>query len=474
VIRDILGKEILRNLLSLRFALAMLLSLALFTANSLVFVHQYRQEAQEYWRHTNENLAEFSARAEQLNKLAFYQQKLWKRPRALALCASGSEKYLPPFFVADVFRVDLRALENQGNFLLPIYSDVDWVFIISTLFSFVAIAFTYDAFSGEKQAGTLRLTLSHSVPRNAVFLGKYLGALVSLGMPLFAGLIVSLIIVVTSGVLPVATSQWGGILTIAVLSVAYLSLFVLVGLFVSSRTAHPATGIVILLSVWVTFVLLIPSLGRILSDTYHKSPSLTDFYRRVVETKNQIHADMQAGKYGENAFEAWPDRDHPGNNPPAAARFWSAFVESVDRIHDDQHHRMLAQARAGRRIARVSPVAIYQQASETIAGTGVERYARLYRQIRDYQDALKAFILEQDAENPNSLHLLFPFNYAVEHWEAISKRPVDFDAVPKFQERDLALGASLRLAILDIGLLILFNLVFFAAAFVSFLRYDVR
>ena len=59
-------------------------------------------------------------------------------------------------------------------------------------------------------------------------------------------------------------------------------------------------------------------------------------------------------------------------------------------------------------------------------------------------------------------------------WRAISHNPVDFAAVPKFQERDLGLGESLRLAVWDIGLLALFNLVFFAATFVSFLRYDVR
>ena len=56
----------------------------------------------------------------------------------------------------------------------------------------------------------------------------------------------------------------------------------------------------------------------------------------------------------------------------------------------------------------------------------------------------------------------------------MSHKPVDFDTVPKFQERDLGLGESLKLAIWDIGLLALFNVVFFVAAFVSFLRYDVR
>ena len=59
-------------------------------------------------------------------------------------------------------------------------------------------------------------------------------------------------------------------------------------------------------------------------------------------------------------------------------------------------------------------------------------------------------------------------------WKTISHKAVDFGTVPKFQERDLGLGKSLQLAIWDIGLLALFNVVFFAAAFVSFLKYDVR
>ena len=98
----------------------------------------------------------------------------------------------------------------------------------------------------------------------------------------------------------------------------------------------------------------------------------------------------------------------------------------------------------------------------------------LYQQIKEYQVQLKEFILTEDQKDPDSLHLLFNFDYATEHWQAISNKPVDFNTVPKFQEKDLALGQSLKLAIWDIGLLVLFNLVFFAASFASFLRYDVR
>jgi ABC-type transport system involved in multi-copper enzyme maturation permease subunit len=87
---------------------------------------------------------------------------------------------------------------------------------------------------------------------------------------------------------------------------------------------------------------------------------------------------------------------------------------------------------------------------------------------------LKEFIRSKDAEDTLSLHLIFPEDISAQAWRTISHNPVDFATVPKFKERSLALGQSLKLAIWDIGLLVLFNLVFFAAAFVSFLRYDVR
>jgi len=61
-----------------------------------------------------------------------------------------------------------------------------------------------------------------------------------------------------------------------------------------------------------------------------------------------------------------------------------------------------------------------------------------------------------------------------DRWHTISHQPVDFETVPKFHERRLPLGASLRLALWDLGLLVLFNLVFFALSFVAFTKYDVR
>ena len=135
---------------------------------------------------------------------------------------------------------------------------------------------------------------------------------------------------------------------------------------------------------------------------------------------------------------------------------------------------MLAQVFTGRDFTCFSPVVIYQRASEAIAGTGVNHCVSLYQQIKQFQAGFKEYVRSKDSEDPESLHLINPEIGTARSWKAISHKPVDFDTVPKFQERDLGLGESLQLAIWDIGLLALFNLVFFTAAFVSFLKYDVR
>ncbi|OHB79891.1 MAG: hypothetical protein A2Z25_08615 [Planctomycetes bacterium RBG_16_55_9] len=140
----------------------------------------------------------------------------------------------------------------------------------------------------------------------------------------------------------------------------------------------------------------------------------------------------------------------------------------------EHHNKWMAQAYGRRNFASISPAVIYQRASEAIAGTGINRCVNLYAQIKRYGADLKEFIRERDLEDSKSLHLIGPERNMASSWRAISHNPVDFDSVPKFQERPATLGQSLKLAVWDIGLLILINLGLFAAAFVSFLRYDVR
>jgi ABC-type transport system involved in multi-copper enzyme maturation permease subunit len=472
MIRQIIHKELLENLLSFRFILSLVLIILLFAVSGFVFVSKYKQQSRDYWEKTNENLEGLSTQTRQLYRIAFYKQSIWRGPKPLALCTEGFEKSLPNCFTFNIFDSDLPEVRGQGNFTLSHFSSIDWVFIVSVILSFLALVFTYDSVSGEKEAGTMRQMLANTIPRYEVLVGKYFGVVLTIGIPLFIGLLISLIIVVASNVAVIGGLDWSKILIIILISFLYLSIFILMGMFVSSRTAYPANSMVMLLLVWVVLVILIPSFGRIISEVSGEAPNPAELERRLVEIRTDVWSNSE--RYGERAGNWTGNVNHPMNNPPARARLKNASANAQNKAREDYHNKMMAQALVGRNLTCFSPTVIYQRASETIAGTGINHVISLQSQIKEYQANLKEYIRNEDAKDPLSLHLIFPETSSVRAWRTISHNPVDFANVPKFQERNLALGQSLKLAIWDIGLLALFNLAFFAGAFVSFLRYDVR
>ena len=468
----IVAKEILESVLSLRFVLSLLLTVSLFVVGSVVFVRRHRAQVRDYWKATNQNLAALSDQSKQLYRLAFYRQEAYVQPTPLTYCAEGFERSLPNCIEFDAFSSDLPEIKGRSNFILPYFSDVDWVFVVSLILSFVALILTYDLLCGEKETGTLRLMLAAGVPRPTVLLGKYLASMVTIGMPLCIGLLLSLIVVMSSKDVILTAGDGGRILGVIFLSLLYLSAFVLLGLFVSSRTARSANSMVVLLLVWVGLVILIPSLGRIISDTAYETPNQLSFQGKLEEASREIWDNAE--RYGENAGCMSWDVNDPMNNPPARGRLKTAVTNARNQILDAHHARMLAQVSVGRRLTYLSPAVVYRCASEAMAGTGIGHCVKLRRQVKQYQANLLEYIRAEDTKDPKSLHLIFPEKSCAQGWKSISHLPVAFENVPKFQERAATLGTSLKSAIWDIGLLILFNLVFFASSFISFLHYDVR
>ncbi len=385
MIRQIIHKEILANLLSFRFILSLVLIILLFTVSGFVFVGKYRQQSKDYWEKANENLEGLSGQTGQLYRLAFYKQSIWRKPKLLALCAEGFEKSLPNHFKFDIFSNDLPELKGQGNFTLSHFSSIDWIFTISMILSFLALVFTYDSVSGEKDDGTLRQMLANTIPRYEVLLGKYLGVMLTIGIPLFIGLLISLIIVVASNVAIITGLDWLKIFMIVLLSFLYLSIFIFLGMFVSSRTAHPANSMVMLLLIWVVLVILVPSFGGIISEVSGKVPNPVELDRQLAEISAEAWAN--ADRYGERAGNWTGNVNHPMNNPPARARLKTASASGQNRAREDHHNKMLAQAVTGRNLTCISPTVIYQRASEAITGTGINHCVNLYQQIKEYQSS---------------------------------------------------------------------------------------
>jgi ABC-type transport system involved in multi-copper enzyme maturation permease subunit len=465
MLKTIIKKELQGNISSLRFGLTFFLVAGVFILSGLAFVGKYREELSDYREISNRNLEGLQNQTTNLNLIPYYSQTVKKKPKVAQLFAEGYEKSLPNTFRFDVFSFQYPELESKSNFLFPRFADIDWTFIISFILSFVAILMTFDSLSGEKESGTLGLMMSNSVPRDKVILGKFFSGMLTLMIPICFGIFLNLIIVNLLGISFFKEGSGAKILIFFVLSLVYLSLFILLGLLVSSMAKKSSTSIVVLLFFWVIFTLVIPAFGRIAAEKLVTAPTRSDVERHYAEAHEAIWSNT--GKFGPNAGN-WGGTNV---NPPARTALFNAITEMRNRLRENYMNQIVAQVETGRNITRLSPTAIYQYASETILGTGLERFKNLYRQLKRYKEILKNFLMEKDKEDTESLHLLAEW---IGHRSMFSSQPVDFNAIPKFEEEESGAGEGLKTAILDIGILAALNIFLCFAVYMAFLRADVR
>ena len=462
----LIRKEMLANVTSLRFVLTLLLVTVVFVVSGFVFVSRYEKEIEDFRNVSNENLSGLKEVSRNLSRVPNYSQTIRKRPKLTQLCCEGFEKSMPNTFRMNGFSIDNPEIVSRTNFLFPRFADVDWTFITSLILSFVALLMTFDSLSAERERGTLKVIMSNSVPRDKLILGKYVSGMLTLMIPLFIGLALNLIIVGFSGLSTISGGHWIRILAFTGISILYLSIFVLLGMLVSSRSAKSSSSIVVLLFLWVIIAMIIPSAGRIIAERFARVPTRSEVEQRIREADKEIWDNSE--RYGKRAG-SWSSSDPNYGNPPARARLYNALADSRNRINEEYINKLTAQIALGRNATRVSPTMMYQCASEAIIGTGIIRFQSLYNQLKRYRETLEDFVMSVDEKDPDSFHL-----WAQRHRILLSQRSVDYSSVPKFEEMDAPMTSALRNAVWDIGALVLLNLLLFMGTYISFLRSDVR
>ncbi|MFC1543186.1 ABC transporter permease [Candidatus Neomarinimicrobiota bacterium] len=480
MLKTIIRREILSNITSLRFAITLLLITVVFVVSGFVFGNRYGEDIRIFNEATNSSLSRLNGQTNNLSSIANHIQTIHKRPKITQLFYEGFEKSLPGTYFVNVFILSLPEIatstifmnypeiKERENYLLKKYSDIDWVFIISLILSFIALIMTFDCISSERERGTLPLVMSNSIPRHMVILGKYISAILTMMIPLIIGLLLNIIIVSISGSV-INASQWGQIAIFLGVSILYISIFLLLGILISSRSAKSSSSIVALLFIWVVIVMIIPASGKIISEKYIDVPTRSELESKIHDATQEIWDNSD--RYGENAGNWGGGLNADSVNPPARARLFNAMTDMRGQMNDEHINRWLEQVYFGRNIIKISPASLYQGISESIFGNGISRFRSLYSQLKRYQKALRDFVIETDQRDPDSWHLLAEGR---QHQILLSQKPVDYNAIPKFIESEVSVGESLKYVILDLGTLILINILLFVAVYVSFLRCDVR
>ena len=468
-------REIYDNLNSLRFALTTVLLLALMVTNAVKHLREHPKRVQTYRDAVTESSDRLTAHADgSLYKLAQYGPgNFYKKPSSLHFCANGGESILPdtikvgepPVFATDsenrvilqgVWSLSYPDANLQNKNVGPKVSQVDWAFIIGSILSLIALWFTFDAFSGERERGTLRLMLANSIPRHTVLIGKFLGALLSISIPFALAALVNLLLISTASTVHLTAEAWGRLSIIFALALLYTSLFVALGLLVSARVQQSAVSLMILLLMWVTLVVFMPSTLASIASSFSPATSFDEFWKQ----RNPIEEDLW-DKYDEWLWSSKVD----DKTLRGKGAFFTENAEREERRHEERLRYRSSQVYRARAITSISPATLLQHLIEGFAGTGFERHLQFVENTQRYARQLREFVADTDRADLESPHIL-----GVR--EGMSQKPITPESVPRFEDT-FNLSRDFNTAAMELLLLTLFVLVLLSGAYLAFVRVEV-
>ena len=469
MIWHITKRELYDNLNSLRFALTTALLLGLMLTNAVMHLREHPKRMQKYHDAVTESVDRLTSHAEDsLYKLTQRGPgKLYKKPSPLHFCAEGGEFLLPdrvegghPFGYAEhltgVWKLKYPDANINMKRVGPDVSKVDWAFVIGYVLSLIALLFTFDGISSEREHGTLRLMFANPIPRHTVLIGKFLGSLISISIPFTLAALVNLLIISTSRTVHLNPEAWGRLGIIFLIALLYTCLFLALGLLVSARVQRSAVSLVILLLVWVTFVVFTPNTLASIASEFSPSLSSDALWKR----HNQIH-DALWDKYGKWLWSDELDRE----TLTAKRDFFTQDAEGEEQLYREYLTQQVAQVQHARSITRASPVTIVQHLLESFAGTGFERHLQFIENTQRYARQFREFVADTDRADPESLHII-----GVR--EGMSKKKVAPEAIPKFEDT-LNLSKDFNTRTMELLLLALFVVVLLSGAYLAFVRVEV-
>ena len=460
-------RELYDNLNSLRFALAIVLLIGLMITNAIVYLREHPARVQQYRNSSTEALEVLTTRTDLYDIALNGPGNLYKQPTPLRFCAEGGESFLSEVVdggywmwgygdgFKDFWMLNYPASNPNLLNIRPDVTKVDWAFVIGYVLSLLAILFTFDSVSGEREQGTLRLMLANSIPRHTVLLGKFFGALISIGIPTALAVLTNLLVISTSSTVYLNREAWERLGIIIVVALIYICLFLVLGLLVSTRTQRSSVSLVILLLTWVIFVVFVP--GTLASIASGLSPPTSS--EELQKRQNQLHTELW------NAYRDRTGGDETPERTLARSEYIMKQVEQQERLRREHLNQQITQVQRARAITRISPAAIFQQSLEVFAGTGFTRHLQFLENAQRYAREYREFIENTDRSDAESPHLIgVP--------EGMSKKPVSPEAIPRFEDT-LNLSNDFNTAATELLLLTLFFVVLLSGAYLAFVRVEV-
>jgi ABC-type transport system involved in multi-copper enzyme maturation permease subunit len=372
-------------------------------------------------------------------------------------------------------RMDFLEVYEQ-NPVVPLFPEVDFVFISGIIMSLLALAFSYDAISGERESGVLKVVMSYSVPRDTLLLGKWIGGYLALIAPFVMSFIAGLVVMALFPEVEIGTDNFLSIFALLLLALLYLAAIYSLGVFVSCRTEIASTSITVLLLVWVVFILAIPNMAPYFTGQLIPAPSRTSIDRGKLEVQQEtmrLRQKMMRDEQERSGKEdVWNDEDFQEK----LRIFHEEREAEAQKIEDSFMAKIRAQTRWSTYIARISPLTSFNLAALDLAAAGINQEVHFVDALKEYSSTWGSYSDEKSKawqdfmkERRSSGSRMMFTSADMEQFNNM-----DYSDYPRFTFTYMPFKDRLQSVYKDVLLLGVWNVLFFMLAYLSFLRYDVR
>ena len=481
MLMTLIQKEIMHHILSVRFVALLLMCVLLIPLTLSINYRKYNQNLVDYQESVKRTQTEAKENPPNAQDPNVEVSKFFLKPTPLSVFANGLEEALPTYLGMTRNGVRQGSAGVAQASLAYALGNLDFLFIVGTVFSLLALLFTFDAVAGEREAGTLRINLSNPLPRDLFLWSKLIGGYIVFVVPFLVSFLFGLLLIVWQGFplgeFKVAASVFG----LTLISLLYIAVFFAIGVVISTYLDNAKTALIVAFTFWVFAVLIAPRGAFVVAKLVAPTRTQQAVYMEKNALRHNLNKDKEekiskkmalafssgGESIGLNLSDPETQKRLDELRGPIDEQFRLEFQNRSGKIDRDYQREKDRQEQVGEMLSRIAPTSSLTYFAMNLTQTGKLKRDTYFQTGERYYDQLDESYFSTISDDA-----LAQFTQLMNRFSDDSESETE-KILPPPMLTESALSDTLRRSATDVFLLGFFALVFTVVAFLKFFRSDI-
>ena len=477
MLMTLIQKEIMHHILSVRFVALLLMCLLLVPLTLSINYRRYSQNLVDYQESIKREQTEAKENPPNASDPNTEVSKLFLKPTPLSVFANGLEDALPTYLGMTRNGVRQGSAGVSQASVAYVLGNLDFLFIVGTVFSLLALLFTFDAVAGEREAGTLRINLSNSLPRDVFLWSKLIGGYIVFVVPFLVSFLLGLLLITWQG-FPLGEFKIAlPVFCLTLISLLYIAVFFAIGMVISTYLDNAKTALIVAFTFWVFAVLIAPRGAFVVAKLVAPTRTEQAVYMEKTVLRNNLTKDRD-----EKIWKKMTETFATGNEgvvirsdderidelkKPIDEEFRLAFQDQADKIDRNYQREKARQEHVGETLSRLAPTASLTYVAINLTQTGKLKRDRYFQTGERYYSQVDDSYFSEVSDDALGQIM----QIATRMNDSSESETDEIPPPPPLTEPSLS--DTLRRSTVDVFLLGFFAVAFTAIAFLKFFRSDI-